>query len=133
MLWLWHPVYPLAVDTTRFLSLQVGAEHLIPVSGPDESGAARYALEGQAAGRTPIVRWDAHTLLNRVTSEIISTHEACLRLDTTWKSSRHTEACSSLLAGQGIGCVAERSSSASSAPGTWSALATTGGLRRCRL
>ncbi|SDL21195.1 transcriptional regulator, LysR family [Franzmannia pantelleriensis] len=59
-----HSLAPGVLDTDSYLAIQVGVDELIPVSLPNDSGAARFALGGGASA--PLLHYSEESGLGRI-------------------------------------------------------------------
>lgn len=81
---------PMALDESRFASVDLGTEQLIPVCAPDSAGRPRFALPGRRGARLPYLAYAPGSFFGSLVAHLLKTQRASLEV-------RHIDAFSEAL------------------------------------
>lgn len=66
-----HASAPILLDKGKFISLSLGSERFLPVSGPTSLGKPEFALPGNPANPIPYIAYAAGTFLGKVSDAVL--------------------------------------------------------------
>jgi DNA-binding transcriptional LysR family regulator len=95
-----HAAAPVRLDRSRFASIRIGADALLPVSAPDAAGAALHALPAPGSVPLPYLAYSGESGLCRIVEAALP-ETAARQLDTVFTS--HLAAALRSMAGTGRG------------------------------
>lgn len=81
-----HPELPILLDPARYEFIQIGAEAVLPVSVPDRSGRAAFALPGSKAAPVAALSYTGTAFFGRVVELILGKASQATCLQTSYQS-----------------------------------------------
>ncbi len=102
-----HPIVPTAVDTSRYPSLRLARDRVLPVCAPDAHGRPLYDLEARGEAPLPYLCYTPDSFLGRVVEVIVGREGIAARLDFRYENSMSEALKAAALEQQGLAWMPE--------------------------
>lgn len=102
-----HPIVPTAVDTSRYPSLRLARDRVLPVCAPDAHGRPLYDLEAGGEAPLPYLCYTPDSFLGRVVEVIVGREGIAGRLDFRYENSMSEALKAAALEQQGLAWMPE--------------------------
>lgn len=103
-----HPEIPVLLDPAQFEYRRVGTERLMPVSAPDNSGAARHRLPGSKGAPLPLLFLSPTTSQGRIVDSFLDRHAGAVHVEKRIETDFSETAALLVRQGTGLAWLPER-------------------------
>jgi DNA-binding transcriptional LysR family regulator len=101
-----HPIVPTAVDISRYPSLRLANDRILPVCAPDGAGRPLYDIETTGAA-LPYLCYTPDSFLGRIVQKVVDREEISARLDFSYENSMSEALKAAALQRQGLAWLPE--------------------------
>ena len=102
-----HPIVPTAVDISRYPSLRLARDRVLPVCAPDRDGNPIYDLRTAGTAPLPYLCYTPDSFLGRIVEVIVTREDLGARLDFCYENSMSEALKAAALEQQGIAWMPE--------------------------